>query len=89
LKGGINNMGIFGGKKAGWDCKKTEDGKMTCIRFESGKGEKIADGTQITIGVNNTTCEPYLDGDISILDDDEDQVNKIAKKMSASCRKGL
>ena len=82
-------MGLFG-KKKGWDCHANPDGTTTCRRFEAGKNQKLATGTEITIGADpKNGCEPVLTGDVnSILDDESEDVDKIAKRVSAQCRRG-
>lgn len=83
-------MGIFSRNKPGWNCRASEDGsgKVTCTRFNADKDQKVATGTEVTIGVNSETCDAFFTGNAnSMLDDDEEAISDIANKMSQSCRK--
>ena len=78
------------GKKKGWNCDQiNEDGSTTCRRFEIGKdGQKLATGTQVNIKVDPETCEPiFAGGTQTFLDDDDEAISNVAKKMTAKCKK--
>ena len=79
-------MGIFG-KKKGWDCRANADGTVACRRFEAHKDGKVATGTDVTVGADpKNGCEPYFTGDSnSILDDDEKDLEKVAKRVKSAC----
>ena len=83
-------MGRFFRGNKGWDCNQmNEDGSRTCRRFEKGKDGDIGTGTEITIGVDQN-CNEVLTGDVNrIMDSDEEAISNIAKKMTASCKRGL
>lgn len=76
-------------KKQGWECHENQDGTKTCSRFDIDKNEKVGTGTDVTIGMDPKTCEPFLTGDVSILDDDDEDMSRIIKKMKSGCRRGL
>jgi len=78
-------------REEGWDCSEQSDGKTKCERFEvDEQGHKIATGTSFAVGANpETGCQPYFEGDLSIMDRDERRVNKIVKKKISSCKRGL
>jgi len=79
-----------GRMKEGWDCDNlNEDGSRTCRRvIIKDDGTKMATGTEITLGVDPTTCKPVLSGDTqTILDDDDDNISSIANRMTSQCKK--
>jgi hypothetical protein len=82
-------MGIFSRNKPGWNCRASgEDGKVTCTRFNADKDQRVATGTEITVGVNSETCEAFFTGaGNAMLDEDEDAINDIANKLSLACKK--
>ena len=79
------------GKRKGWDCRPNPDGTAGCRRFIVEKNGKVASGTEVTIGADpKNNCEPFLTGDVnSILDDEAADIDKISKRVSASCRRGM
>ena len=81
-------MSIFG-KKKGWNCDQVnEDGSRTCRRFEVHKDQRLATGTEVTVGVDNDTCEPVFSGNPqTFLDDDDEAISRVAKKMTSKCKK--
>lgn len=83
-------MGIFG-KKKGWDCRSNPDGTVTCRRFAAEKNQKVATGTDITVGADaKNGCEPYFTGDVnSIMDDEQEDIDKISRRVTAACKRGL
>lgn len=82
-------MGIFS-KKTGWNCRPSEEnnGQVTCTRFEAKKDQRVATGTEITMGTNPDTCEVFFTGSANaMLDDDDSAIQEIANKLATSCKK--
>ena len=84
-------MGILDRKKKGWNCRSNPDGSQTCERIEQDKeGNVKSTGTEINISTDPKTCEPVITGDINrIMDDEADDIEKITKRMTAGCKKGV
>ena len=83
-------MGFLRKSKGGWICDPSSnpDGTRTCRRVETEKGQRVATGTEINIGVDPNTCEPIFSGDAQMLmDEDEKQITNIAHKMTSQCKK--
>lgn len=83
-------MSFFGiGEKGGLDCEDNEDGTKTCRKFHAKRGSKIASGSEANIIVDPKSCKAQFVGRYSVLEEDEDDFQRIAKKMEASCRNGI
>lgn len=81
-------MGLFSADR-GMNCQPEEDGSYVCRPYQVKKGEKLATGTEVRIAVDPSTCKRVVTGGFDIMDKDEQAVDKIAKKLELSCRKGL
>ncbi|MEK6882585.1 MAG: hypothetical protein AABY22_23390 [Nanoarchaeota archaeon] len=82
-------MSIFGNKN-GMDCQDEEGtGNLHCRKFKSTKGAKLASGSEATIAVDPSTCKAHFVGRFSVLEEDEADFERIAKKKEASCKGGL
>lgn len=86
-------MRLFGKGKGGWNCDQVNpDGTRTCRRVKIENGERLASGSEITIGVNPETCDPVFTGDAQfIMDDEDNEIDSIARRMTSQCKrnKGL
>ena len=83
-------MGFFGNKeKDGMDCQEDENGDLYCRKFKNIKGTKMATGSEGTIGVDPQTCKAFFKGRYSILEEDEADFEKMAKRKEASCKGGM
>ena len=82
---------FFGfGEKEGWACEvDSETGGKRCRKFKATKNANLANGTEVTLVVEPKTCHVHVSGYSTILNDDEDDLNKLAKKMEASCKGGI
>jgi hypothetical protein len=75
------------GDKDGWDCEE-RDGKLHCQKFSVSGNAKIANGTEFSVITDPQTCKSSFSG-YSVLSEDEEEANKIAKKQERTCRGGL
>jgi hypothetical protein len=74
-------------KPEGWVCKPMDDGSQKCVRVKVDKDQKFATGTDLQLTTNEATCETFLSGSNSMLDDDSEAINDLANKMTTACRK--
>ncbi|MFW9880957.1 MAG: hypothetical protein ACFFG0_48465 [Candidatus Thorarchaeota archaeon] len=82
-------MGLFGNKD-GMDCEEEEGtGNLHCRKFKVDKGNKLATGSEATIVVDPNTCKASFTGKYSVLEEDEEDFNRIAKKRDTACKGGL
>ena len=81
-------MGIFKNND-GIDCEQNEDGTFTCRKFKATKGSKIASGSEVVIGIDHNSCRASFTGRFSVLEEDEKDFDRIAKKLESGCRKGI
>lgn len=83
-------MGFLGfGDKNGMDCEPDEQGNLVCRKFKAGKDNKLATGSEATISIDPKTCEANFIGRYSVLEEDEEDFQRIAKKRAIACKKGL
>lgn len=83
-------MGFLGfGDKDGMDCAEDEHGNLHCRKFKATKGSKLASGSEATIAVDPQSCKAFFTGRYSVLEDDEDDFQRIAKKREAACTRGI
>ncbi|MEK6878725.1 MAG: hypothetical protein AABY22_03910, partial [Nanoarchaeota archaeon] len=75
---GIGNF-LFGSKD-GMDCEQDENGNHHCRKFRATKGSKLASGSEATLGVDPKTCKAHFIDRYSVLEDDEEDFDRIAKK---------
>lgn len=80
-------MGWFKNKN-GMDCEETEEG-LLCRKFVSDGKSKIASGSSALINVDPKTCKSFFSGKFSVLEEDEEDFNRIAKKRESACKGGL
>ena len=82
-------MGFFR-DKAGWACEDDpETGGKRCRKFNATKGASLATGTDVTLITDPKTCRVVVLGHSTILNEDEDDLRRVAKRMEASCKGGL
>ena len=82
-------MGIFRDKE-GWACEDDpETGGKLCRKFKATKGANLANGTSVNLITDNKTCRVSIIGHSTILKDDEEDVNKLAKKLESGCKGGI
>ncbi|MEK6883682.1 MAG: hypothetical protein AABY22_28900, partial [Nanoarchaeota archaeon] len=85
---GIGNF-LFGSKD-GMDCEQDpETGNHICRKFKATKGSKLASGSQAEISIDQQSCNAHFIGRYSVLEEDEEDFDRVAKKLEAGCRKGL
>jgi hypothetical protein len=84
-------MSLFKKSRKGWDCRDESDGTTRCRRIEQVDENRLGTGTDIGIGVDPETCQPIFKGDVSIMDDDEGDIDRIVQRKVGACRrsKGL
>ncbi|MEM3075068.1 MAG: hypothetical protein QW727_03965 [Candidatus Pacearchaeota archaeon] len=82
-------LDFIGKGKDGMDCEKQEDGTFHCRKFKAGKGGKFATGSEATIAVDQSTCKALFVGRYSVLEEDEKDFEKIAKKIESGCKGGI
>jgi len=85
-------MGAFDfifGNKDGMDCSENEDGTLTCRKFKVNKNSKLSTGSEATIAIDPKTCKAFFSGRYSVLEEDEDDFQRIAKKRESACKGGL
>ena len=83
-------MGFLGfGDKDGMDCENDENGNLHCRKFKAGKNSKFATGSDATILVDPSTCKASFTGKYSVLEEDEEDFQRIAKKRETACRGGI
>lgn len=81
-------MGLFK-DSSGMDCEEDEQGQLHCRKFKAAKGTKLATGSEATISVDPKTCKPFFSGRYSVLEEDEPDFERIAKKREAACKGGI
>jgi len=83
-------MGILNKEKKGMKCREDPTtGLKSCERVvrDSKTGELMGDGQSFKVRADPSTgCKPSLE-DPTIMDDDWDQVDKMAKKISEGCKR--
>lgn len=77
------------GEKNGIRCDPTPEGHLRCRPYKADKGQKFATGSDVTFNIDPQTCKATFVGEIDMLNDDEDQINKIARNLETACKKGL
>ena len=81
---------FFGGSEKGSQCVRNPDGTQTCSIYSVEGNQKVATGTAVTIGVDSSSCEPMLMGDINAINEsDSEEVKKVMDSMRSGCKKGL
>ena len=82
-------MGFLGfGDKDGMDCQEDEQGNLHCRKFKATKDSKIATGSEAIISLDNN-CRAFFSGRYSVLEEDEKDFQRIAKKKESQCKGGL
>jgi hypothetical protein len=79
---------MFGMDKEGDDCRDNEDGSTTCRRFKTDKDSKLATGSEVTIHTDQKTCKAFFTG-YSVLDEDKEAFEELAKRKEKACRGGM
>lgn len=84
-------MGVFDifRNKGGMDCSENEDGTLTCRKFSVSNNSKLSTGSEATIGIDPKTCKAFFSGRYSVLEQDEEDFQRIAKKRESACRGGI
>jgi len=83
-------MGLLDfGNKDGMDCQEDESGNLYCRKFKATKGAKLGSGSEATISVDPKNCKAFFTGRYSVLEEDEKDFQRIAKKMEADCNGGV
>jgi len=77
-------------EKSGMDCEPDENtGNLHCRKFNSDKKSKFASGSEATISVDPQTCKASFIGRFSVLEEDEKDFERMAKKRESACRGGI
>ena len=82
-------MGIFKKDQDGMDCEEDEQGNLMCRKFVTKGNVKAATGSEATISTDPKTCKSFFSGHFSVLEEDEADFERIAKKREAACKGGL
>ena len=82
-------MGLLDRHKKGEQCVQNQDGSITCRRIKQSGEETLADGTEITFGIDASTCKPIFVGDQRVMDSDQEWAKEKVKREVESCKRGL
>jgi ribosomal protein L31 len=82
-------MGLFDQGKKGEQCVQNQDGSITCRRIKKEGEDTMADGSEITFGIDQSTCKPIFTGEQRIMDSDREWAQEKVKREVESCRRGL
>lgn len=84
-------MGVFNKEKRGMNCQTDPtDNSVVCRRFVKNPktGELLTDGQTARISADpSNNCQPRFETDLTILDDEFPEFEKIAKRVSAGCQR--
>ena len=82
-------MALFSREKDGMDCSEDENGDLHCRKFRTVKNVKMATGSEGTIGVDPSSCKAFFKGKYSVLEEDEPDFERMAKKREVACKGGI
>ena len=71
------------------DCDYDEQGNRYCKKFKTTKNSKLSTGSEATIALDRKTCKTSFINRFSVLEEDEKDFQRIAKKMEADCNGGV
>lgn len=80
---------MFSKEKKGMNCVQESDGSIVCRRIQRNQksGDLLTDGQTVVISADpSNNCEPRFEN-LTVLDDEFPEFEKIAKRVSAGCRR--